>query len=484
MQLLRLLRLPQLKSVNLAANEIDALPDGLFAHNPELENVTLGSNKLGNHLTAKLFAHNKKLKTINLSQAWISQLPAGIFDGLTELELVHLYDNKLTSLDENIFSGNAKLRDVNLSDNPGLGRIPESAASSKELATFAVSNTGITELPKSLDGATKRRSLDASHNRISKVSDAVWKNIASSKQFGGIGADVKLSDNLISDVPSGVVATGKVHRLELAYNQLPEACPWTSDVASLMGVSLAEQDGYYPQRTALKNDAAARDGKVTLTPSGDIDLLDMYMWSSGSSSWSNEGFDMPIAQSKDAYLQYYRGNEKLKGMDSAKIMRDMKGLDWKIQYKVQKRSGDILQTICDKTVTSQADSSFEAEDRNMVEGDKYTITKTLYIVTAGGGGTKLCFSAKADVVAETSAPKQGGSQGGQQGGKQQGGQQGGKQQGGQQGGSQGSQQGGKQQGGSQGSQQGAKDPSTRLDFIKWRQTTRTMGSPSPKAGFR
>lgn len=107
----------KLRKFRLVNNRIDlkALPSGLLAHQPELEEVMIRCNL--QIVPEDLFNGSSKIQNISLQSNRLATLPAQIFSGLTNLMNLDLSDNQLTELPDNLFSNSKKLDVIRLSHN-------------------------------------------------------------------------------------------------------------------------------------------------------------------------------------------------------------------------------------------------------------------------------------------------------------------------------------------------------------------------------
>jgi Leucine-rich repeat (LRR) protein len=104
----------KLKRINLFSNQLRSVTPEHFAHLTGLTHLSLCNNQLTS-LDQRLFTTLVNLQELSLCNLQISSLPRDIFATLSSLQNIHLQNNnRLTTLDEDIFSGNRKLRDIKL----------------------------------------------------------------------------------------------------------------------------------------------------------------------------------------------------------------------------------------------------------------------------------------------------------------------------------------------------------------------------------
>jgi hypothetical protein len=130
--------LVELKYLSLGTNKLQSLSPRIFKNNGKLERLSLFRNRLtsvtpahfahltrltylslcDNQLTSldqRLFTTLVNLQRLVLCDLQISPLPLDIFATLSSLQNIWLQNNnRLTTLDEDIFSGNRKLREIRL----------------------------------------------------------------------------------------------------------------------------------------------------------------------------------------------------------------------------------------------------------------------------------------------------------------------------------------------------------------------------------
>jgi len=111
-----------LKTINLAGNDIESLDGQFFGIDPDkkLVSINLSNLKLKN-LEIDTFNGCKQLKKLSLGQNSIEILNAGIFDDLVDLEFLQLQDNSLKNIPENLFKTQLEsenLKFINFTNNP------------------------------------------------------------------------------------------------------------------------------------------------------------------------------------------------------------------------------------------------------------------------------------------------------------------------------------------------------------------------------
>ena len=129
--------LTSLQSLNLEANRLEALPEGVIGVFDELtglKKLYLDRNWL-NTLPEQVFAKNTALEELSLNGNLLESLDDDVFDGLTKLWRLWFGENQLTKLPANIVRSDPStssktlptlllLRDVSIGSNP-LGHLPD-----------------------------------------------------------------------------------------------------------------------------------------------------------------------------------------------------------------------------------------------------------------------------------------------------------------------------------------------------------------------
>lgn len=162
---------PQLKSVQLSANDLSSLPARVFSplttlvqlhlDENQLETITpemfeglfelleldLSQNKIGS-LTSGIFDGMTKLHFLNLGRNSIKKLPATIFHSLTELQHLMIYNNELEMLEPGIFDRLVKLEQLKLHQNKITSLPPQVFWSLGNLKILTLSSNKLKALPE------------------------------------------------------------------------------------------------------------------------------------------------------------------------------------------------------------------------------------------------------------------------------------------------------------------------------------------------
>ena len=113
--------LNNLRTLNLASNQLIELPPDLFAGLTSLESLFMGGNGF-TMLAPELFAGLTNLTTLSLSNNRLATLSPTLFAALTNLTGLHLGRNSLSQLPPGLFDGLNLTRDLLLSRQTGASR--------------------------------------------------------------------------------------------------------------------------------------------------------------------------------------------------------------------------------------------------------------------------------------------------------------------------------------------------------------------------
>lgn len=143
---LKILKLSQLKELNLCINEIEELPVD-FRNLNQLEKLILHSNFL-KELPDDIFENFTSLKILNLTNNQMNRLPTSICN-LVSLEELNVSYNHLETLSNIKFEGLKKLKRLNLSNNR-LSEISPQMSNLTELTHLDLSGNLLKGLPRSM----------------------------------------------------------------------------------------------------------------------------------------------------------------------------------------------------------------------------------------------------------------------------------------------------------------------------------------------
>ncbi|SHE98524.1 NEAT domain-containing protein [Clostridium fallax] len=383
-------------SLYLNGNKIKELPKGIFDKMVNLENLYLNGNLIEN-LPDGIFDKLTKLKVLGLSTNKIKNIPKGTFDKLNNLTELDLGKNNLTKLDEDVFIGLKNIDSLSLSENNieelpdnifkynntlrllflydnNLNKVPKSIGGLDRLESLSLNNNKIEILPEELKNLNNLNSLNISKNYIKEISEdlfSIFKNMNS----------IDLSDNNISSIPDNLIdILPNLKYLNLKLNNIKKLpnlnSDWLKKYKDYLLVS--------PQKSDLGLKLTVKDGLIKWTQ--DLSALDLLYW------------DRLRGNESPKTIEEYKN--KLKDKSIVDILND-KDLDWTIITELQKKdeSGNFV-TINKVSTEELQDEGGSYEDKNMKEGDKYRLIKTVY--SSVGSYKMHKFSYVLDFVAKNS----------------------------------------------------------------------------------
>lgn len=143
-----LFHLANLTDVNLSANNFASIPGGLFANNRKLKNLRMLENRVSIETLPNGFLANQTELVSVLIKCDLKKLPEDIFEGSPNIEVIKLYQNSIDDLPRLLLADQAKLINLDLSENE------------------------ISSLPDDLFAGTPMlKELKLSRNRISTVAE-------------------------------------------------------------------------------------------------------------------------------------------------------------------------------------------------------------------------------------------------------------------------------------------------------------------------
>ncbi|XP_023014533.2 toll-like receptor Tollo [Leptinotarsa decemlineata] len=244
--------LGELRSLDLADNNIWKAPEELFCPLNSLTHLNLTRNKLqnvsalgfsdwGNGPLAPGHACVNGLEVLDLSNNDIISLSDNGFSALRSLEKLFLQENFISTLGDRAFVGLTTLNTLNLSSNYLIALPPDLFQSSRELRHLYLNNNSLSVLaPGILEGLDQLQVLDLSHNELtinwinrntfSGLVRLVILNLANN-QLSKIDSNVfhdlytlqilNLEHNHISTISEGAfVELKNLHALTLSYNKI------------------------------------------------------------------------------------------------------------------------------------------------------------------------------------------------------------------------------------------------------------------------
>lgn len=141
---------PSTINLTIVNNSVHHIPDGTFAHLPNLQNLRLDHNIL-NVTDPLAFQNLTQLKSLNLSYNLISELSPSLFEDLHSLTFLSLTHNNLKMLPEGIFSTVVSLNILLIRENyfTNFTGIAESVSHLKNLSKLDLCFNNLTSLDHS-----------------------------------------------------------------------------------------------------------------------------------------------------------------------------------------------------------------------------------------------------------------------------------------------------------------------------------------------
>ena len=372
-----------LKKFYIGGNAVKFIPSGLFDDCDELEEVQLNSNVIGK-LPSGIFDKNTKLKTLELSKIWLTELPRGVFDKLGNLESIDLSENNIKEVDNDVFKNNRKIKFMNLSQNK-LEKLPDSISKASSLENLSAYNNKLTKLPDNFGELNNVKTLRLSNNMIESIDNKVWSKLASKDD-----AIIDLHNNMLTSIPESILRNKKKRKLDLAYNMMDEDIKISKPEE--LGISANLENGYFPQKKAYKVKANAQNKKIQVS-TGNINMIDMAYWKRPVKNGER------IPQTKREYIEK---RDLLAGADLKEYLVNKENgprWNWKVVTKVEKIKFNIPTFIGEATMSNELDKKVEIKDPSMRNGDKYRVTKTLYLSRSSADRDTYEFEVSSDVVA-------------------------------------------------------------------------------------
>lgn len=206
--------------LDLGANSLVDLPDGVFGDLVQLSELRLDRNAL-TALGDRTLDGLRNIRNLNVRVNDISDISSGAFSRLPELETVNLSHNALSSLPRDVFSGLTKLRYLYIGGNPlhgltlhrehfrdlwlirlglqwmSLGELPGDVFQDvANIGAFHLDDAGLTALPDELFAGLRPWQIDLSGNELTRLSGGVIP--------GSALQILDLSRNRLDEVPAGI----------------------------------------------------------------------------------------------------------------------------------------------------------------------------------------------------------------------------------------------------------------------------------------
>ncbi|XP_045449583.1 toll-like receptor Tollo [Melitaea cinxia] len=238
-----------LERLDLSENNMLAFPEGALCSLRNLEYLNMTGNRMRDishfqfstahrHPTEKC---GDNLLILDLSRNLIDTIPPGLLSGLRRLQKLYLQGNGLNSVADRALEGLISLTTMRFSDNQLTSLPPELFSDTKELKEIYLNNNTITVLAPGLfsdllqllvldlsyneltsdwintstfSGLKRLVFLDFSHNRVSKMEIALFRDLHSLQIL-------KMQDNFIEHIPENVFSSlVNLHTLILSNNRL------------------------------------------------------------------------------------------------------------------------------------------------------------------------------------------------------------------------------------------------------------------------
>ncbi|KAG7154102.1 artichoke-like 4 [Homarus americanus] len=209
--------LMSLESLSLRGNDLHHLDEG-FLKVTQLRNLDLSSNSF-QILDVNSFVGLPNLETLNLNDCDIENIPEKFFDASMALKSLDLGRNRLTYLKPTSFMGLSDLTKLDLSRNSAGLNSCRSFLITTKLEVLSVSGNPMRDLCPALGQLQNLKELYASNILMNDV------QISTMEQLQHLEV-LDVSDNMVTDFPTGSFRGSSLRRLNLAENhllQLPDS---------------------------------------------------------------------------------------------------------------------------------------------------------------------------------------------------------------------------------------------------------------------
>lgn len=274
-----------LEKLDMGENNIWSLPEGVFCPLHSLEVLNLTRNRIREINNLRFSANGQRcatnLKNLDLSNNSIDSIGSAILSGLTRLKELHLQGNGISFLADRALEGLASLTILKLADNKLTSLPPELFVDTRDLNEVYLGNNSINVLAPGLfnelkqllvldlsrneltsewvnsatfTGLVRLVVLDLSNNRISKLEQAVFRDLYSMQIL-------RLENNVIETIPENTFASlYNLHTLILSDNKIATIESSTFNglyVLSLLSLDNNLIESIHPH--ALKNSSSLQD---------------------------------------------------------------------------------------------------------------------------------------------------------------------------------------------------------------------------------
>ncbi|XP_016843747.1 protein artichoke isoform X2 [Nasonia vitripennis] len=177
--------LEQLGQLHLSGNFIERVPRDFFEHCENLSSLSLDGNSI-RELELGTFAKLKQLRELRLQDNQITEVRRGVFAPLPSLLELHLQNNAITDMETGALRSLQSLQHVNLQGNllAVLGDVfqvtnePGGASGSSSLISIQLDNNGLGVLHNdSLRGQASVRIMWLGHNRLTRLQAPLFRDL-------------------------------------------------------------------------------------------------------------------------------------------------------------------------------------------------------------------------------------------------------------------------------------------------------------------
>jgi Leucine-rich repeat (LRR) protein len=206
-----------LYTLDLSYNELTYLYPESFIYHPQLREVDFAHNKFS-FFPTQFIRGLKYLKSLKLNNNLIKTIDDGDFANLpmlTELDLCH---NELVTVSETAFQNSTQLQMINLSHNQ-IAMLKTDTFLGVIRLLLDLSHNNLTDMPRGIferPKVMKLEKLDLSHNKFSRIPVHVLQS-----QYFYLDT-LKISNNMIRDIPSDANILVNIKEIDLSYNPLTE----------------------------------------------------------------------------------------------------------------------------------------------------------------------------------------------------------------------------------------------------------------------
>nr|XP_054928922.1 leucine-rich repeat-containing protein 15-like [Dermacentor andersoni] len=248
-----MLRLLELKELDLSYNEIETISEDYLQGLPNLEDFLLTTNKI-KHLPRNLFRNTTRLKTVKLSNNQLSSID-GLFDRLHHLEVLHLMHNLIRDADSLVKSKLPNLKKVRLDEN-NLSVITKFAPSNFRMRELNLRQNSITRIESSaFMPLTDLVILNLAHNSISYVNESIF-SFSSKLEY------LNLSRNKLITLTGAFNRVRQIRGLQLSFNNIDNITGVLSGLSRL-------------RKLSFRNNLLSCNPDGTFSDNGDLLTLDL-----------------------------------------------------------------------------------------------------------------------------------------------------------------------------------------------------------------